>query len=296
LGGKNGGSGAPSGGALKAFAARYDFHSLAAATFSSPEAWSGRLLLLDPQWGADSEAELIFLQRLADEASSAVQNVFLLRRLRSRAGALERSRIARELHDGAIQSLLAAEMEVQVLRHRAAINPDAIGEQLKTIQELLHRQALGLRDVMELMKPHDFRPDELLAVLADLLEKFQRETAISAHFVCSLSDVRLAPEICRELVRIVQEGIFNVRKHSGAKNVLVQLGANNGKWQLDISDDGRGFDFSGLLSHTQLEASRKGPRVLRERERSIGGELKIESTPGHGAHLEITFPRENQSD
>jgi len=83
----------------------------------------------------------------------------------------------------------------------------------------------------------------------------------------------------------------NVRKHSGARHVLVRFAAQDGTWRLVIDDDGHGFDFSGRLSQAELDAARKGPLVIKERVRSIGGELAIESHPGQGTRLEITLPQ-----
>ena len=68
----------------------------------------------------DREEELRFFQELVRQVGPAVYNVYLLRRLRLRAGALERARFARELHDGAVQSLIAVEMQVDVLRRQSA--------------------------------------------------------------------------------------------------------------------------------------------------------------------------------
>ena len=97
----------------------------------------------------------------------------------------------------------------------------------------------------------------------------------------------LTPRVCRELARIVQESLVNVRKHSGARHVLVRLAQRAGNLQLTVEDDGKGFSFSGRLSGTELETSGKGPAVIRDRVRLLAGELAIESTPGHGARLEV---------
>jgi signal transduction histidine kinase len=83
-----------------------------------------------------------------------------------------------------------------------------------------------------------------------------------------------------------------VRKHSGAANVILRLSLEGGAGRLVVDDDGRGFDFSGRLSQEELDAARKGPVIIKERVRAIGGELSIESAPGRGARLEITFPHE----
>ena len=83
---------------------------------------------------------------------------------------------------------------------------------------------------------------------------------------------------------------MNVRKHSGARNVLVRLSRRTGNLLLTVEDDGRGFPFSGRMSEAELEATGKGPGVIRERVRLLAGELTIESNPGHGTRLEVRIP------
>jgi len=132
--------------------------------------------------------------------------------------------------------------------------------------------------------------DRFVGFVADLVERFRRETGISAEFVSELERVDLPQKVCRELARIVQESLVNVRKHSGAKHVLVRLAKRSGNLQLTIEDDGRGFAFSGTMSQAELEAAGKGPLVIKERVRLLAGELTIESNPGHGARLEVRIP------
>jgi signal transduction histidine kinase len=90
---------------------------------------------------------------------------------------------------------------------------------------------------------------------------------------------------------IVQEALVNVTKHSGAKNVLISLASHDGAWILSIDDDGRGFPFSGRFPHCELEESYRGPLIIKERVRTIGGELVIDTRPGRGARLEIKIPK-----
>jgi two-component system sensor histidine kinase DegS len=209
---------------------------------------------------------------------------------------MERARVARELHDGAIQSLIAVEMQVDVLRRKAASEPEAVGEELEHIQHLLRDEVMALRELMQQMKPLDIAPRKLLEFLAVSIELFRRETGIAASFVTDLEEVPLPPRVCRELARIVQEALTNVRRHSKARNAVVWFGREEGVWRLVIDDDGRGFDFVGRFSHAQLDHDRKGPVVIKERVRSIGAELTIESTPGRGARLEIALQSGWQKD
>jgi signal transduction histidine kinase len=271
------------------FLAVHAFRSLRAVSIRLGNEWSGRVFLLDPGPGARRKTEMRFLQTLVAQISPAIYSVYLLSRLRSHAEAMERPRVARELHDGIIQSLIAVEMQVQVLRRQAADGSTPIDDELARLQNILHEEILNLRELMEQMKPLEMNAAELPDFLGDSVNKFQRETGISARFVPEFEEVALAPRVCREVARIVQEALVNVRKHSGARNVLLRFTSENGNWNLVIDDDGCGFPFSGRLSQAELDSTRKGPMVIKERVRSIGGELTVEAIPGRGARLEITL-------
>jgi len=103
-------------------------------------------------------------------------------------------------------------------------------------------------------------------------------------------EIVLPSAVCRELARIVQEALVNVRKHSGARQVIVQLLQEEGGWQLVVEDDGTGFPFSGRISQSELEASGKAPAIIRERVRLIQADLTIESKPGTGSRIEVFVP------
>ncbi len=277
--------------ALPPAVAGQSFHTVLGSAIHFGEEWEGQMLLFDPAVGGRPEVELRFLQTLLRQIGPAIYNVYLLRRLRARAGALERARVAQELHDGVIQSLIALEMQFDVLRRRSPAEPTAVTEEIGRLQRLLHQEILNVRELMQQMKPMELDPQRLLEFLAETVDRFQRDTGIAARFVSELDEVRLPPRVCRELARIVQEALVNVRKHSSARNVLVRFGWQDGQWRLVVDDDGRGFPFSGRLTQTELDSARRGPLVIKERVRSIGGELTVESTLGGGARLEITLPQ-----
>ena len=280
---------------LEEFAVRHQFDSLATVSFVFGHEWWGRIFLLDARLTSDTEEELRFLQELTRQIGPAVYNVYLLRRLRQRAGAVERARFARELHDGAVQSLIAVEMQVDVLKRQSFTKPALLPDELGRIQQLLREEVLKLRELMQQMKSLDVDAKRLLGFLADTVERFQRETGIPARFYSEIGELDMPQFICREVARIVQEGLVNVRKHSQARQVIVRFGANNGMWSVIIEDDGRGFAFSGRVSDEELEKIGQGPAVIRERVRLINGELTIESVPGAGARLEIRVPQRKEA-
>jgi signal transduction histidine kinase len=266
------------------------FDSLVTVAFLFGSEWRGRVFLFNPSWRGEKQEELRFLLDMVRQIGPAVYNVYLLHRLRRRASAAERARFARELHDGAVQSLIAVEMQVDVLRRQVEANRP-IGGELGRIQSLLREEVLKLRELMQQMKAIDVDAQRLLVVLKDTVERFQRETGINARFVTDLDELDMPQRVCREILRIVQEGLVNVRKHSGARHALVRLASSKDKWSLTVEDDGKGFSFEGRYNQKQMDEAGKGPMIIKERVGLIAGELTVESNPGQGTRLEVTVPR-----
>lgn len=252
--------------------------------------WRGRIVLYDIEAGAGLERRLHFLDRLTAHVTPALTNVVLLRRLRSQAGAAERARVARELHDGTIQSLFGIEMKLEAMRRGMRASDNDLARSLADVQELLRAEILGVRELMQALRPVELDDVHALPdVLASVVERFRRDSGISARFVANVPSIHLTPAASIEVVRIVQEALANVRKHSRARNVLVRLTADRDGYTLAVEDDGRGFEFTGALSHDQLDRAQAGPAIIKERARLLGGRLTVTSTPGAGARVEITF-------
>lgn len=252
--------------------------------------WYGRFVLLNAKLGREREHELRFVQNLMRQLAPALYSVYLFQGFRSRVGVTERARVARELHDTAIQSLISIEMQVDVLRRRAS-GDSRLASELERIQELLRHEVLNLRELMQTMRPVDIGPHQLLDFIAELVERFSRDTGVAVRFISELQEVTLPAATCRELARVVQESLVNIRKHSRAQSAVVRFGAQDGLWKLVINDDGNGFPFAGRFTLRQLDELRRGPAVIKERVRAVGGDMVIESTPGHGSRLEITIPQ-----
>jgi len=274
---------------------RNPFRSVISVAFVFGSEWRGRVFVFEPSWRGETHEELRFLLDLVAQVGPAVYNVYLLHRLRRRAGAAERARFARELHDGAVQSLIAVEMQVDVLKRQAETTPQVVRGELGRIQGLLREEVLKLRELMQQMKSIDVDSRKFLSVVTDAVERFERETGISARFVTDIEKLEMPDKVCRELLRIVQEGLVNVRKHSRARHALVRLGSSPSQWSLTMEDDGKGFPFSGRVTQDELERMGKGPMIIKERVRLIAGTLTVESSPGAGTRLEIKVPKAGES-
>ena len=266
--------------------------SLLATSFSFEGKWLGRFTVYNPRRGRGPRPDLRFLETLVREVGPAIYSKYLVARLRSRAQAKERVRLVQELHDGVIQSLIGLEMQIDHLRRTqvTAWNPSTLLQELRRVQTLLHEEIADVREEMQRIKPLEVEPGRLIQFMAGTVDRFRREQGISASFVAESQEVSLPPRVCTELVRIVQEALANVRKHSGAHNVFVRFARENGHYKLCVEDDGRGFGFTGRLSSAELEVSSNCPLVIRERVRAIGGQLMIESSEGWGSRLGILVP------
>ena len=200
----------------------------------------------------------------------------------------ERQRMAHELHDGAFQDLTYALSQAQLVQE---ISKDReLNDRLERTVEALKRTGRELRAAVYDLKLEEDRDRPLRELLKSLVEL--------NHTRAPGRDVRLemkdgfpsSPFGKRdpELVRIVQEALTNVRKHSAAQNVLVTLGVLGNKIWAEVTDDGWGF---GPETPAGM-----GTRSMHERARILGGDLKIESEPGKGTKVrfEAPFRRDGQ--
>jgi len=267
---------------------RHGVSSMLAAEATVGGEWRARFMLLDPD--PCSPNHLHFLRLLVAHASPALYNEYLIRRSRAHVTAIERERLARDLHDGTLQSLIGLEMELEVLRRHADLSP-VREPSLRHVRDHLRRDISDVRDLMLRLQPTAMNGTDVLRVIAELANRLRREHGLDVRLVSTTSTLDCPPQTCRHLARIVQEALTNVRKHSGAQSVTITLtqGARTGR--LVIEDDGRGFGFEGRLTLDQLEATDLGPAAIKKRVRAMRGSLTIESRPGAGTDLEVEFPR-----
>lgn len=266
------------------------WRSSTAAVIEAKKTLEARLFVLDAVHPRRREARLAALQSLVRQVSPALVNLYLVRRVRSRAGSRERVRLACELHDGVIQTLAALEMRLELVRRRAASADAAVAAEVASARDLLHEEALRARELMEGLRPAGGDAERLSIDLAGMVERFSHTTGIDARLDVAEDRLDLTPRESREILRIVQEALVNVRRHSGASHVVVGLAGDAVHWGLTIEDDGRGLGFTGRLAPEQVDREQAGPRIIRERVAALGGTLGIGSSPS-GLRLELRWPR-----
>lgn len=278
----------PRGFAPAAFRRAHACSSLIAVKFCCGETRDGRVFLLDPAPHPDRDGFLRSFERLLGQLMPALARITDLHALRHRAAALERARIGRELHDGLVQGLANIDMELDLIRAgTGSVAPDVL-DRLRRVQEQLRTEMREVRALVQRERSHDIDASRLPAVIEDIVERFGRDSGIEAEYVSHISEVRLSPQVCGEIARIVQEALVNVRRHSGARHVRVTLSCDGAQWTLSIEDDGRGFGSGDATRSAAAARAVRPPSVIHERVRSIGGTVRVATPRGRGARLEIT--------
>lgn len=219
------------------------------------------------------------------------------RRRVQRARLDERTRLARELHDGVLQSLTGATLQMQALRRLIDENPSDARDRLRCLEEFLIEEQSALRSWTQTLKPGAPSDAGPTVDLAGALKKLgcRMERQWSLRTVLRISDAKRIPApLSNEVYRLVQEALNNVGRHAGARLAQVQLEVPGKHVHLVVCDDGRGFPFAGRYDLAALTSHNIGPVSFRERVASLRGELVLESTAS-GSRLDALLPLQTKS-
>ncbi len=267
--------------------------SLITAAFEQGGQPVGRIFLLNSRKTGSrpfDKNDLAWLERIARHVSPALENLFLLRHLRARAIEAERSRISRDLHDGILQTLLSIEIQLDVLRRRVATAPEQVAAGLSDLQQTVRNEGADLRAFVTDLRPVRVQSADLVDLMRGFAERFRNESALALDLLIDSAELRAPDRVCRELFQIYREALNNIKKHARASHVVVKLSQDDSRLVLVVDDNGEGFSFAGRFTGDELDRLRLGPISIKERARTVGGVLTVESNPGHGARLTVEVP------
>jgi len=199
----------------------------------------------------------------------------------------ERLRLARELHDDTIQSLIALKQRVQLARmprKKGAPVPE-----LEELEGLIEQTIDDLRRTTRALRPIYLEDLGLVAALDMLVHETGQSSGLPVDFNSSGTERRLPTEVELALYRMVQEALNNAVHHAQAQHITVRMEFNSQAVRLEITDDGKGFEIPKTPAEFTPEGH-FGLLGLYERAELIGAHLKISSSPGKGTHLNIELP------
>ncbi len=231
---------------------------------------------------AFSDDDVQLGQTLAGHAALAIENARLRHQAAEIATLAERSRLARDLHDAVTQTLFSASLIADVLPVLWERNPD-LGRQKLAELRLLTRGALSeMRTLLLELRPDTLADVELGDLCRHLVNAFSGRTRVPVTFTQE-GQAPLPPPVKEVCYRVAQEALNNVAKHANATAVQLHLNAQPGWAQVAISDNGDGFDAAGLTPENL------GLKIMHERAEAIGAQLSIDSRPGEGTRIDLTW-------
>jgi signal transduction histidine kinase len=251
----------------------------------------GYLFALDkPHMTSD---DLVTGQIVAHQIITQMNHFYLLKQLQQTAVMKERIRLARDLHDGLLQSLTVAALQLETVQQLMKVEPQTARDHLLGIQRLISAEQRDLRFHIQELKPFAHSSSEIntnLPVrLQELADRIKRHWGLRVEVDFRLLEHGICRTLAREIYFIVHESLINAARHAKASVAQVEAAMEKQHLCITVADNGRGFPFRGCYDHAALIRLNVGPVTLKERIASLGGSLTITSSDT-GTRLEITLP------
>lgn len=226
------------------------------------------------------------LEMFATQAAIAIENAQLYRQKQQLAVLQERERFGMDLHDGIIQSIYAVGLMLEDVDQQFHEDPGGGKERVEQAIHGLNEVIRDIRNYILDLRPQRFQGRDLKRGLEELARDFRANTFLTVNLTCdALEPDLLTPEQTVEMLHIAQEALTNIRKHARATTVEVDLIRDADAVVLEIQDNGSGIDTAradGSTGH--------GMKNMRERARTLGGDLRIEPGESGGTRLKLSLP------
>jgi len=238
------------------------------------------------------QSDVDLVSRLAYQVVLSIENAQLYHQLHNMAALEERDRLARELHDNLSQGLgylkIKSSITEELLTGGQVEKAQESLRELKKVSQLLYidvrEQIFNLRTVVQ--KRMGF-----FSTLQDYASDYRRHYGLRVDLVIDNECLtEFSPEVSSQLLRIIQEALTNVRKHSAAEKVLLRCSSRGEQMCVHIEDDGQGFHLSDKFEEA---GQHFGLQIMKERAESVGGSLALDSKPGEGTRVVVCVPAGN---
>ena len=229
-----------------------------------------------------SARDIELAQTFANQLAVAINNIQLSEHGRQIATADERSRIARELHDSVTQTLFTASVLAEVTPRIWTKDQVSARQNMEKLSVLIRGALAEMRSLLLELRsgaPANQDLDQQLGTLAEAL-RVRANVTVSTNVA---HERQLPADVHMAFYRIAQEALNNVTKHAQATRVEIALFDERNGVVLQIRDDGRGFDTQSIPD------GHMGLSIMAERAHKVGGELRIQSEPGRGTEICMTW-------
>ena len=254
------------------------------------ESLQGRLFVLEPK--VDQEVALTIANAIATVLAIQFEASWQLRNSVREAVEQERVRVARDLHDGLLQSFTGVVLSLETVHSLLITDPQGAQRLITQTQGMLMSDQRELRRFVEELKPRvrtAAAKFDLAARLVEMRSRFEHQWGIRVAFDVADTDPIVAGFLGQETFRLISEAVMNSAKHGRASDIRVGVRTAGSEMHIEVSDNGTGFPFHGRLTLEEMRESGSGPTMLAERVSSLNGNLIVDSTES-GSVVTMTVP------
>src|SRR5262245_25542783 len=235
--------------------------------------------------------DLEFLLLLVGQAAAGFENVRLQEKAEEVAVLEERARIARDLHDGFIQSLAGIDLRLEATKLLLKRDPGRVPRALEELHQAVDRGYHDVRQYMTRLRAPRRAADDLWSTLDCLATEFGSRDRLQVHVERPPAAPGLPASTGHELAHIVREALQNAVRHGHATQAVVKVGARPTHLYLVVRDNGSGFrSINGSIDTDGFLAPTAAPWSIRERTAALGGSLQVWTRPGQGAEVMEMIP------
>jgi signal transduction histidine kinase len=221
----------------------------------------------------------------------SIEQIQLTGRLQAIGASEERIRLARDLHDGLLQSLTGVRLELRALQHAVEEDDESAVGRLHALERALAMEQRELRYFINGLKPataltRDDNQGSLASRLDDLAQRIALEWKTPVSIRVAPGARTSSTQVAQAVPLMVHEAVVNAMKHARPTRVAVNVDETDGHLRIVVHDDGCGFEFKGRHNHEALNHSTKVPRSLFDRVTALGGQMSIVSS-SEGSQVEM---------
>lgn len=233
-------------------------------------------------FGISTFVILLSLLVMAERKSRRRAEV-LAQEVETLAATLERTRIAREIHDSLGHTLTTLNVQLELAQALCDRDPQQTRQSLDKAKQLASQGLKDVRQALQTLRQHNRNLNE---DLSNLIAEFRQISSANSQSIAISSTINLPPlplQMGHQIYHIVKEGLTNIQKHAHASRVIVKASLTTDGITLELGDNGKGFNSQ--TSHPGF-----GLRGMQERVQLLGGQFQIHSTPDRGTLIQVTVP------
>ena len=235
---------------------------------------------------------------VADLTAARLSQAYLVRTMRETAVTTERLRLARDLHDGVLQTLTGAALQLQTARRLMTADLPAAEDRLSQVQRIIAAGQNDLRFFIHQLGPRrsneSVGPVDLKGRVSELADRVRRQWGVPVTVATEPEQLRVPDRLVNDVFLLIHEALVNAARHAKASSLQLALLREPQHLSIAVADDGQGFPFEGRFTLEDLARDQRGPRTLRERVTALGGSMVLETGPG-GSRVRLVVPLDGEA-